>query len=101
MGIEPVTTRWLVEVLTTKLLGRVSHGNDDDDELVDPRPERESPALLVVWAYQQKQLFFGRGQFFFARKCFFRRVFVLFGGVFVLWVFFSFVRAPARFFFGS
>ena len=29
-----------------------------------PRAEREFPALLVVWAYQQKQLFFGRGQFF-------------------------------------
>ena len=27
--------------------------------------EREFPALLVVWACQQKQLIFGRGQFFF------------------------------------
>ena len=59
-----------------------------------PRPEREFPALLVVWAYQQKQLFFGRGHFFFARKRDKRKwgifsVFswcfsFLFGGVFVL-----------------
>ena len=27
--------------------------------------EREFPALLVVWAYQQKQLIFGRGSFLF------------------------------------
>ena len=26
--------------------------------------DREFPALLVVWAYQQKQSFFGRGEFF-------------------------------------
>ena len=56
-------------------------------------PEREFPALLVFWAYQQNQLFFGRGQFLFARKrekkigCFFRLLgvcFVVLGGVFVV-----------------
>ena len=42
-------------------------------------PERESPALLVVWAYQQNNYFLEEGSFFFfARKrdpffgCFFR-----------------------------
>ena len=32
MGIEPVTTRWLVEVLATKLLGRLESGLYQRDE---------------------------------------------------------------------
>ena len=65
-------------------------------------PERESPALLVVWAYQQNQLIFGRGPFFFARKRenFFWVFFSPFGGVFVLLVFFL-LFARQRDFFGS
>ena len=30
--------------------------------------EREFPALLVVWAYEQKQLIFGLGELIFARS---------------------------------
>ena len=63
----------------TKTQGQwpANHDDDDDELNINPptpfqigkRPpaERESPALLVVWAYQQKQLFFGRRQFFFFR----------------------------------
>ena len=81
----------------------------------DLSPEREFPALLVVWGYQQKQLIFGRGQFIFARKrekfflgvffafwgcfCAFRRCFCAFWGCFcAFWVFFCFSRASAIFF---
>ena len=73
-------------------------------------PERESPALLVVWAYQQRQLFFWKKRaVFFARKrvsaggevgCFPRLLgcFCAFGGCFrafwgcfcALWAFFLF-----------
>ena len=70
-------------------------------------PEREFPALLVVWEYQQNQLIFGTGEFFLTRKreknwCFFRLlgvflrfffgVFAFWGGVFVLLVFFCLSR---------
>ena len=53
-----------------------------------PSAEREFPALLVVWGYQQNQLIFGTGEFFFARK---RENFLLvffppFGGVFVFFL---------------
>jgi len=77
-------------------------------------PEREFPALLVVWGYQQKQLIFGRGQFIFARKrekkilgvffafwgcfCAFWGCFCAFWGCFcAFWVFFCFSRASAIF----
>ena len=66
-------------------------------------PEREFPALLVFWAYQQDQLIFGIGIFFALTRDFFwvfspssGGVFVLLGGVFVLLgCFFSF-RASAQ-----
>ena len=68
-------------------------------------PEREFPALLVVWAYQQKQLFFlEEGSFFFARKrgggklgCFFR----LLGCFCAFGVFLCFSRVSAAFFSSS
>ena len=50
-------------------------------------PEREFPALLVVWAYQQNQLFFWKRAVSFSRVVSAKKllgVFSAFGGVFVL-----------------
>ena len=76
----------------------------------NPLVERELPALLVFWAYQQDELFFGRRQFFSrvsAKKNFgvfvsyFLGVFVLFGGVFVLFGCFLFFARQRESFLGS
>ena len=67
------------------------------------------PGVLVVWAYQQKQLFFWKRAFFFARKrekkswvffSFFCCCCAFGGCFYALGVFFVF-RASARFFLGE
>ena len=74
--------------------------------------EREFPALLVVWAYHpsKSNYFFEEGSFFFAREREERKrgvfflpfwcVFVLLGGVFVLFLSFFFPRVSAIFLLG-
>ena len=80
-------------------------------------PEREFPALLVIWAYQQNRLIFWKRAFFLSRVSanflfgvfspfggvfvLLGGVFALLGGVFVLLLLLFVFRASARIFGGS
>ena len=78
--------------------------------------ERKFPALLVIWAYQKKQLRLEEGSFFFARKrdflflffsplevflCYWGVFFVLLGGGFCVFGFVFVFRAQREIFLGS